>query len=59
MVAVPLAFAAGVKVRVPEESMAGATLNSDGLLLVTVKATVWLDSFEGPEAILVKKAFFE
>ena len=50
-VAVPLAFAAGVKVSVPLALIAGCTLKRALLLFVTVKLTVWDDSFVGPELI--------
>ena len=53
-VAEPLAFADGVKVRVPPVS-AGATLKSEGLSLVTERPLmVWLDSLAGPVVTVAK-----
>ena len=53
-VAEPLAFAAGVKVRVPPVS-AGATLKSEGLSLVTERPLrVCADSFAGPTLKVAK-----
>jgi hypothetical protein len=48
-VAVPFAFAAGVKVSVPLALIAGCTLKRALLLFVTVKLTVCVDSSAGPE----------
>ncbi len=47
-IADPDRFAAGVKVRTPAALTAGWALNSALLSLVTVKPTVWPDSFDGP-----------
>ena len=52
-VAVPLAFAAGVKVSVPLALIAGCTLKRALALFVTVKLTVCVDSFVGPELMAV------
>ncbi len=41
-VALPKALAAGVKLRVPLAAIAGATLNSDGLVLpLSAKVRLW------------------
>ncbi len=47
---VAVVVAAEVKVRLPALSIAGATLNNSGLLLLLIvySATVWADSFSGP-----------
>ena len=47
-VAVPLAFAAGVKVSVPEAEIVGCAENTPLLLFVTRKSNTWLDSSDGP-----------
>ena len=51
--ATPLAFAAGVKVRVPAELMVGGVLKREGLSLVTRKMRVWLASSAGPGEMAV------
>ena len=57
MVAVPAAFAAGVKVRVPIDETAGATLKSAGLVFpVTLNVTVCPASSGGPALIAVAQA---
>src|SRR5947209_14483451 len=47
-VATPLAFGAGVKVRVPVDETAGWLLNRPLLLLLTMKSSVWPLSLPGP-----------
>ncbi len=52
--AVPLASGAEVKVKVPVADTAGATVNSDGLVLpVTMKVSTWEASLAGPGEIAV------
>ena len=57
-VAVPLAPGAGVKVSFPLASMAGWTLNSAGLLVVTRYVGVWLASSVPPPGENVAKLFW-
>ena len=47
-VTTPKAFKVGVKLKVPPALIAGWTLNSALLLLVTVKLTLWPASLGGP-----------
>src|SRR5579862_303613 len=54
IVAEPLAFAAGVYVKVPVGLIDGPAENNPGFVLpVTLKCTVWADSSDGPGLIAV------
>src|SRR5436309_3065551 len=57
-VAVPLLSLAGVNVKVPPELMDGWMENRLELLLLTIKLTVWPDSFVGPGLVLVTQPAF-